>query len=51
MQTQHKLASIGLALALSLSAASSFAQVMVGGASMPTNREAEPRGSLGSHEP
>ncbi|MGV8803343.1 MAG: fasciclin domain-containing protein [Polaromonas sp.] len=35
MQTQHKLASIGLALALSLSAASSFAaDVMVGGAAM-----------------
>ena len=34
MQTKHKLASIGLALALSLSAAGSFAQVMVGGASM-----------------
>jgi uncharacterized surface protein with fasciclin (FAS1) repeats len=34
MQTKHKLASIGLALALSLSAASSFAQVMVGGAAM-----------------
>jgi uncharacterized surface protein with fasciclin (FAS1) repeats len=34
MQTKHKLAAIGLALALSLSAASSFAQVMVGGAAM-----------------
>ena len=34
MQTKHKLAAIGLAMALSLSAASSFAQVMVGGASM-----------------
>ena len=34
MQTKHKLASIGLAMALSLSAASSFAQKMVGGASM-----------------
>ena len=34
MQTKHKLASLGLALALSLSAAPSFAQVMVGGASM-----------------
>ena len=39
MQTQHKLASIGLALALSLSAASSFAQVMVGGASMLPSRD------------
>jgi len=34
MRTQHKLASLGLALALALSAAPSFAQVMVGGASM-----------------
>jgi len=34
MQTKHKLASLGLALALSLSVAPSFAQVMVGGASM-----------------
>lgn len=34
MQTKHKLAAIGIALALSLSTASSFAQVMVGGASM-----------------
>ncbi|MBG6076410.1 fasciclin domain-containing protein [Polaromonas sp. CG_9.11] len=34
MQTKHKLASIGLAMALSLSAVPSFAQVMVGGASM-----------------
>jgi uncharacterized surface protein with fasciclin (FAS1) repeats len=34
MQTKHQLASIGLAMALSLSAASSFAQKMVGGASM-----------------
>ena len=39
MQTKHKLASIGLALALSLSAASSFAQVMVGGASMLPTRD------------
>ena len=39
MQTQHKLASIGLALALSLSAASSFAQVMVGGAPMLASRD------------
>ena len=34
MQTKHKLASIGLAMALSCSAMPSFAQVMVGGASM-----------------
>jgi len=39
MQTQHKLASIGLTLALSLSAASSFAQVMVGGAPMLASRD------------
>ena len=39
MQTKHKLASIGLALALSLSAASSFAQVMVGGAAMLPTRD------------
>ena len=39
MQTPHKLASIGLALALSLCAASSFAQVMVGGASMLPSRD------------
>ena len=39
MQTKHKLASIGLALALSLSAAPSFAQVMVGGASMLPSRD------------
>ena len=34
MQTKHKLASIGLAIAMSVSAASAFAQVMVGGAPM-----------------
>jgi uncharacterized surface protein with fasciclin (FAS1) repeats len=39
MQTKHKLASIGLAIALSLSAASSFAQVMVGGASMFASKD------------
>ena len=40
MQTQHKLASIGLALALSLSAASSFAaDVMVGGAAMSPTKD------------
>ncbi|MDB5967100.1 MAG: fasciclin protein [Polaromonas sp.] len=39
MQTKHKLASIGLAIALSLSAASSFAQVMVGGAPMLASKD------------
>jgi uncharacterized surface protein with fasciclin (FAS1) repeats len=39
MQAKHKLASIGLALALSLSAASSFAQVMVGGAPMLASKD------------
>ena len=40
MQTQHKLASIGLALALSLSAAASFAaDVMVGGAAMSPTKD------------
>lgn len=39
MRTQHKLASLGLALALSLSAAPSLAQVMVGGASMLPTRD------------
>lgn len=39
MRTQHKLASLGLALALALSAAPSFAQVMVGGASMLPTRD------------
>ncbi len=40
MQTKHKLASIGLALALSLSAASSFAaDVMVGGATMSPTKD------------
>src|SRR6188768_395595 len=34
MQTKHKLASIGLAVMMSMAAASSFAQVMVGGAPM-----------------
>jgi uncharacterized surface protein with fasciclin (FAS1) repeats len=34
MQTKHKLASIGLAIAMTMGAASAFAQVMVGGASM-----------------
>lgn len=39
MQTKHKLASIGLAVMLSLSAASSFAQVMVGGAPMLASKD------------
>ncbi|MFT7116545.1 MAG: putative surface protein with fasciclin (FAS1) repeats [Rhodoferax sp.] len=34
MQTKHKFVSLGLALAMSVAGASSFAQVMVGGASM-----------------
>ena len=39
MQTQHKLASIGLALALSLAALPSSAQVMVGGAPMLASKD------------
>ena len=39
MQTKHKLASIGLAVAMSLAAASSFAQVMVGGAPMLASKD------------
>ncbi|MDB5743320.1 MAG: fasciclin protein [Polaromonas sp.] len=39
MQTKHQLASIGLALALSLSAAPSFAQVVVGGAPMLASKD------------
>ena len=39
MQTKHKLASIGLAVMLGLSAASSFAQVMVGGAPMLASKD------------
>jgi uncharacterized surface protein with fasciclin (FAS1) repeats len=39
MQTKHKLASLGLALALSLAGASAFAQVMVGGASMLPSKD------------
>ena len=39
MQTKHKLASIGLAVMLTVSAASSFAQVMVGGASMLASKD------------
>ena len=39
MQTKHKLASIGLAVMLSMSAASSFAQVMVGGAPMLASKD------------
>jgi uncharacterized surface protein with fasciclin (FAS1) repeats len=39
MQTKHKLASIGLAVLLGLSAASSFAQVMVGGVPMLASKD------------
>ena len=39
MQTKHKLASIGLAVMLGLGAASSFAQVMVGGAPMLASKD------------
>jgi uncharacterized surface protein with fasciclin (FAS1) repeats len=39
MQTKHKLASIGLAAMLSMTAASSFAQVMVGGAPMLASKD------------
>src|SRR5437868_1633595 len=39
MQTKHKLASIGLAMLLSATAASSFAQVMVGGAPMLASKD------------
>lgn len=39
MQTKHKLASIGLAAVMSLAAASSFAQVMVGGAPMLASKD------------
>jgi len=39
MQTKHKLASLGLALAISFGAASSFAQVMVGGAQMLPSKD------------
>lgn len=39
MQTKHKLASLGLALAMSLAGASAFAQVMVGGASMLPSKD------------
>jgi uncharacterized surface protein with fasciclin (FAS1) repeats len=39
MQTKHKLASIGLAVMLSVTAASSFAQVMVGGAPMLASKD------------
>ncbi len=39
MQTKHKIASIGLAIAMGLSAASSFAQVMVGGAPMLASKD------------
>lgn len=39
MQTKHKLASLGLALALSVAALPSFAQVMVGGAPMLASKD------------
>jgi uncharacterized surface protein with fasciclin (FAS1) repeats len=39
MQTKHKLASVGLAMILSVTAASSFAQVMVGGAPMLASKD------------
>jgi uncharacterized surface protein with fasciclin (FAS1) repeats len=39
MQTKHKLASIGLAVALSFSAVTAFAQVMVGGAPMLASKD------------
>jgi uncharacterized surface protein with fasciclin (FAS1) repeats len=39
MQTKHKIASIGLAIAMSVSAASAFAQVMVGGAPMLASKD------------
>ena len=39
MQTKHKIASIGLALAMGFSAASAFAQVTVGGAPMYANKD------------
>jgi uncharacterized surface protein with fasciclin (FAS1) repeats len=39
MQTKHKLASIGLAVMMSMAAASSFAQVMVGGAPMLASKD------------
>ncbi|MGH8805518.1 MAG: fasciclin domain-containing protein [Polaromonas sp.] len=39
MQTIHKLASIGLAVAMSLAAAAAFAQVMVGGAPMLASKD------------
>ena len=39
MNTKHKLASIGLAIAMSFTAASSFAQVMVGGVPMLASKD------------
>lgn len=39
MQTKHKLASVGLAVVMSMAAASSFAQVMVGGAPMLASKD------------
>lgn len=39
MQTKHKIASIGMAIAMGLSAASAFAQVTVGGAPMYASKD------------
>jgi uncharacterized surface protein with fasciclin (FAS1) repeats len=39
MQTKHKLASLGLALVMSMAGGSAFAQVMVGGASMLPSKD------------
>jgi uncharacterized surface protein with fasciclin (FAS1) repeats len=39
MQTKHKLASIGLALAMSVASVAAFAQVTVGGAPMYANKD------------
>ncbi|NMM09023.1 MAG: fasciclin domain-containing protein [Polaromonas sp.] len=39
MQTKHKLASLGLALAMSVAVLPAFAQVMVGGASMLASKD------------
>ena len=39
MQTKHKLASVGLAIVMSMAAASSFAQVTVGGAPMYASKD------------
>ena len=39
MQTKHKLASIGLAVVMSMASVSSFAQVTVGGAPMLASKD------------